>query len=51
MKRAILFVSLMMLTGCAGLQTDWVLRVQMQYSTPSDKPAATAPEASQGKPA
>ena len=40
------------LAGCAGLQTDWVLQMQMRYSTPADKPAApAAPPSSAGRPA
>lgn len=27
------------LSGCAGLQTGWMLQLQMRYSTPDEKPA------------
>jgi hypothetical protein len=34
MKRPLLLLLALALSGCAGLHTDWRLQVDMQYSTP-----------------
>lgn len=39
MKRTLIALAVLaMLSGCAGLQTNWRLQLDMNYSTPEDAP-------------
>lgn len=39
MKRIFILLAALAVSGCAGLQTDWRLQLEMEYSTPAaDKP-------------
>lgn len=45
MRAAAAIVAALALAGCAGLQTEWALQLQMNYLTPVDQPAPARPAA------